>query len=358
MLSVHTEWDPLKVCVVGKNYPPEFYTFIKNSKLRNLLEKIAEETEEDYQKVVDILQSFGVTVLRPTPPKFSPEYYIESNLPIPGPISAIPRDQMNMLGDKFFLFPQSHAIHKTNRNHTVKSSLVVNYDDIWSDVRSYVESHGNEVIDVSEWTELQPLKVNGLFRIGRDVFFGTKHRETDKKVIDSIEVMKTKWLKDYKTHTVTTGGHIDGVFNPLKPGLIFSAWDADAYNETFPDWEVVYFEANRMNSILHWMKLRQKNHGKWWLPGIYDDDDIIDYVETWLKDWVGYIEETVFDVNLLMIDEKNAIVPTMSDKANDAFKRHGITPHHAPIRHRFFWDGAIHCLTAELHREGVLRDVL
>ena len=49
MYSVHQPWDPLKVCVVGKSYPPEFYNFIKNPRLRGLFERIATETEEDYQ---------------------------------------------------------------------------------------------------------------------------------------------------------------------------------------------------------------------------------------------------------------------------------------------------------------------
>ena len=28
-----------------------------------------------------------------------------------------------------------------------------------------------------------------------------------------------------------------------------------------------------------------------------------EFVETWLQDWVGYVEETVLDVNVLMLDE-------------------------------------------------------
>jgi hypothetical protein len=31
-------------------------------------------------------------------------------------------------------------------------------------------------------------------------------------------------------------------------------------------------------------------------------------VEQWLSHWTGYVEETVFDVNMLIIDPKNVIV--------------------------------------------------
>tara|TARA_B100001964_G_C13944217_1_gene470359 strand:- start:38 stop:184 length:147 start_codon:yes stop_codon:yes gene_type:complete len=44
-LKSHSGFQRLKKCVVGISYPPEFYSWITNSRLRNLFEKIAEETE-------------------------------------------------------------------------------------------------------------------------------------------------------------------------------------------------------------------------------------------------------------------------------------------------------------------------
>ena len=60
MLSVHQHWDPLKVCAVGKSYPPEFYSRIKNPKVRNVLERIAIETEDEYQNLIVLLEKFNV----------------------------------------------------------------------------------------------------------------------------------------------------------------------------------------------------------------------------------------------------------------------------------------------------------
>ena len=48
--SVNQHWDPLKVCAVGKSYAPEFYSWITNSKARTVMERIAEETEEEVEK--------------------------------------------------------------------------------------------------------------------------------------------------------------------------------------------------------------------------------------------------------------------------------------------------------------------
>ena len=67
--NVYQHWDPLKVCIVGKSYPPEFYSWIQKPTVRSLFEKIAIETEEDYQKIIALLKKFKVEIHRPELPK-------------------------------------------------------------------------------------------------------------------------------------------------------------------------------------------------------------------------------------------------------------------------------------------------
>ena len=55
------------------------------------------------------------------------------------------------------------------------------------------------------------------------------------------------------------------------------------------------------------LKMKDKVGGKWWLKGEEHNDQLIEFVNTWLKDWVGYVEETVFDVNMLSIDQNTII---------------------------------------------------
>ena len=43
MYSVFQHWDPLKVCLVGRTYPPEFYQWIADTGTRKRFEKLAEE---------------------------------------------------------------------------------------------------------------------------------------------------------------------------------------------------------------------------------------------------------------------------------------------------------------------------
>jgi glycine amidinotransferase len=83
---------------------------------------------------------------------------------------------------------------------------------------------------------------------------------------------------------------------------------------------------------------------------------VVDTVEQWLRHWTGYVEETVFDVNMLIIDPKNVMVFNYNQQVFDALARFGITPHVVPFRHRYFWDGGIHCVTCDLHREGSIKN--
>ena len=402
MYSVHQPWDPLRVCVVGKSYPPEFYSFITNTRLRNLFERIATETEEDFQNLVTLLEKFNVQVVRPNVPIVQSDQLLTQRRRIPGPISMIPRDQMIMVGSDFFVFPYDKISIKSSgrsiipTNWTEKNYNILKGSDWpqeftpfeqlpdwiqeecknrlqfklepgdndkeiisksrefewWSPVTDLVKSAGNPIIENQYHDILNQIPTNGITRIGRDLFFGIS-QSTD---IDKIKKITEHFFPDYRNHIVTTGGHIDGCFSPVKPGLIVSIKDMPTYSQTFPGWEVVYLPGESWDKVKSFIDLKQKNQGKWWIKGSEYDDELIRYVETWLQDWVGYVEESVFDVNILSIDQQNVIVNGYNKQAFDAFERHGVTPHICPLRHRYFWDGGVHCVTLDLDRDGIPQD--
>ena len=107
MLSVHQHWDPLKVCAVGRCYPPEFFSHIKHPKVRNTFEKIAQETEEDYQGLIKKLESFGVEVLR-TDISEDLEIYKQDDVTYPTP-PMTPRDFCGMIGDTFYMPSENYG---------------------------------------------------------------------------------------------------------------------------------------------------------------------------------------------------------------------------------------------------------
>jgi len=402
MYSVYQPWDPLRVCVVGKSYPPEFYSFIKNPRLRSLFERIATETEEDFQNLVALLERFNVQVVRPNVPTVQLDQLLTHNRRIPGPISMIPRDQMIMIGSDFFVFPYDNISIKSSGRSIIPTNWTEkNYHNLrgpdwpsqftafeqlpswiqeecqtlfkfkfnpgdnaseiiakssefewWSPVTNLVKSAGNRIIENQYHDILNQIPANGITRIGRDLFFGISG-ESD---IAKIKQLTDHFFPHYRNHLVTTGGHIDGCFSPVKPGLIVSIEDMPTYAHTFPGWEVVYLPGESWSKMQSFLDLKEKNQGRWWIKGSEYDNELIEYVETWLQDWVGYVEESVFDVNILSIDQNNVIVNGYNKSAFDAFEQHGITPHICPLRHRYFWDGGVHCVTLDLDRDGTLQD--
>ena len=163
---------------------------------------------------------------------------------------------------------------------------------------------------------------------------------------------------DYRIHLLSRGGHSDSSYCPVVPGLIISLFDAQNYTETFPDWEVISLPDQSWRKVASFQKMKKKNKGRWWIPGEEDNDDLVDYIDTWLNDWVTYVEETVFDVNMLVIDKNNVVCNNYNKKVFDAFERYNITPHIINFRHRYFWDGGLHCITSDISRDGVLEDIL
>lgn len=373
MYSVHQHWDPLKVCVVGRSYPPEFYDYIKNKNVRKVFYRISEETEEDYQLLIKKLESFGVTVVRNNI-NDDREYYFANNAYLPPPMT--PRDMSAMIGNKFYLEYDTSAKEKwielvgaswptcptsleefnalPDQIKKILAKHHVTFDTLYTpgfqNVEIILNSENNDIV-----YGVKNINSAMCTRVGKDLYFGTYH------YIDDINLLKLKdtysnMFPGYRCHVINTGGHSDGTFCPVKPGLIVSLYDVPTYAETFPDWEVVYLPGQSWDMVSPFMQLKEKNNGKWWVPGEELNEDFTNYVETWMNHWVGYVEETVFDVNMLVIDEKNVICNNYNQQVFDAFDRHGITGHLVNFRHRYFWDGGLHCITSDLHREGTQKD--
>ena len=372
--SVHQHWDTLKVCAVGKSYGPEFYSFINNTKVRAVMERIAEETEEDYQKLITLLESFGVEIVRP---RINDDinFYKKQGKFIPPPMT--PCDFSVMIGNNFYhnwdtaddlrikvyrdiadaSWPKINSIEELNLlPQAIKDEVQFTIDtqvnsDVYSNqpIIDAVIKQGNTIIQHPHGQINRAMTT----RIGKDLYFGTEDYNDD---LTSAKEHYSKLFPDYRCHVINTGGHADSTYCPVVPGLIISLADVPTYAETFPDWEVVYLPGQSWDSVRSFLDLKEKNKGKWWVPGEELNDDFTEFVEGWLNHWVGYVEETVFDVNMLVIDEKNVVCNNYNEAVFKAFDRYGITPHVVNFRHRYFWDGGLHCITSDLHREGTLKD--
>ena len=386
MYSVYQHWDPLKTCIVGKSYPPEFYSWITNSNARSAMERIAQETEEDYQELIKLLNKFNVDVLRPKVSGNHEEYYNSAYNTYDIP-PMTPRDYIGVY-DKVFMekFNSSndyigklyndvkdeswtHNVQSYDDIHKLPSNIL---DELYNDfnlkdaithnfeysksisARNSIYSalqHGIPT-DIIQWgdTSAEMFTANNasVSRIGRDLYFpSNKKSEIHEHFMTSDK---------YRLNLYDGFTHADSCFTAVVPGLIISIDDYQNYSKTFPDWEVVYLPDQSWDKVKPFMELKNKNQGKWWVPGEETNNNLTELVETWLHHWVGYVEETVFDTNMLVIDKHNVIVNNHNKEVFSALERHNVTPHICNFRHRYFWDGGLHCITADLHREGEIND--
>lgn len=379
MYSVYQHWDPLQVCIVGKTYPPEFYSWIKNTETRTRFEKLAEETEEDYQNLIGLLENrFGVRVSRPEFPADLNELYVDGKWVQP---PTAPRDYFIMIHDQFWVPTVPNASHgwgvfyRQNKeswwpDFVRPADFQSTYPEQWPELeklyrrfQSFDQAHLDAKLGFyqhifeeisSSGTDIVKTEldfVNGCFvsRIGQDLFFATQTYHDDKKVI--LEQVN-RLFPDTRNHVVNAGGHGDAVYCPVAPGLIISLNDIPTYADTFPDWEVVYLPPSNYAHMREFEHSMRRNKGRWFVPGFEQDPTLVDMVDHYFDAWVGQVSETVFDVNILIVDPKNIVVSSHNDQVEAACARHGIEVHVVPFRHRYFWDSGTHCVTNDLARSG------
>ena len=337
-IQFNAPWDPLKRVWMGRSYAPDYYQPIRNHRIRDSLQKIAIETEEDFQNLQRILETLGVSVDRP---------WIDPKITI--------MDQVDALGQLNYNASKSFTLIPRPPMQPRDSILVV----------------GNDMLETNaEFQWFEPL-ASQLCQTRTRIQHSARHA-FDAPLVTVIgrhlvvDCREHAWLADHMQSMfpdrcvipVMIGGHNDAVFCPVRPGLIVSTYHHDNYANTFPGWHVKFIENQSWNAIPGWRACKHANINKWWVPDDDNNADFSDFVDTWLSHWVGYVKETVFDVNMLQINSNIVLVNNYNQEMFDFFKKHKIEPIIAPFRHRFFWDGGIHCVTADIYREGIADDYI
>ena len=331
----YATFHPLKHCLIGKNFSSDFFKRnIKNTKISDPLRRIADETEEDYQTLQKILNDADVVTHRPD---FDEEIF-DNNFHGRPPVC--PRDHFGIIGETLY------ATHSTHFYSTILKRI--NHDNLFLQNWDY-----NHCLTSTAF----------VVRAGKDIFwdveienlrnknYGIKEQKT---IVDNL---KQKWQNEgFRVHISHRGYHSDSAFCLIKPGCIVSLFDVQDYKTEFPGWDVLYLPDQSWSKISPFLKIKEKVGGRWWLKGEEHNDQLIDFVNAWLSDWVGYVEETVFDVNMLSIDENTIICNNYNKEVFDHFKKHKVEPIVFNFRHRWFWDGGVHCITQDLYREGTQED--
>ena len=325
----YATFDPLKHCWLGSGFKTEWFhdlNIYKNDQIMDPLKRIAEETEEDYQKLGKILKDAGVQTHR----SFLDIDKVKSIKNIFRP-PVNPRDHFAVIGEKIY------AVGGNSQGY--------------ADVLKQIDRK-NIVIESGAPGSISTASI---CRVGKDLWWDIHNSTTQ----DTIDKYKKAWESEgFRVHISKRGYHSDGCFCVVKPGCIVSLYDIQDYKTEFPGWDVLYLPEQSWSKVDPFLKMKHKVGGQWWLKGEEHNDQLIEFVNTWLKDWVGYVEETVFDVNMLSIDPNTVICNNYNKDVFAHFKRHKVEPIIFNFRHRYFWDGGVHCITQDLYREGTQEDYL
>jgi len=395
--NIWNKWDKLKTVMLGDCYSPDFFRDIKNKKIRSALQQISEETKEDLEYYEGVLKDFGCEVLRPElDNNDSIMNYLNSDGGVEGqqgvPRSPLqPRDGQLVMGNSLFYTEVDHP--------AIKNRLDLYYNGFDISVKMPIPKHrfdGYKGDDAPDWptyedyfyrkyyelpistdsdiaAEFEMIHKNeekhmqdffvsapSITVVGKDIYIDRFDIKNDSKIIEDINLQlfqqfKEKYL-NFRFNTLNIGGHSDGSFHTIKEGAILSLNEIQTYANTFPGWDICYLPDQSWSKVSDFLKVKDKVGGKWWVPGQEDNDEFTHFVEYWLKDWVGYAEETVFDVNVLVLDEHHVCVNNMNPQVIEFLKKHNMEAVHVPWRHRYFWDGGLHCITLDLYREGTQKD--
>jgi hypothetical protein len=327
MISSHTGFQPLKTVWLGDVYPEHFYDHY-TTELQDTFCKLTENTKHDLSQIEKKLIELGVEVQRPV--FESVDCYLSEDKLTKPPIC--PRDWALTLGDTLYITPQYES--GSQPWQWAIDKYVANGQNV-----QILNRFGNT--DSWCWVTFP-----SVVRVGRDIFID--YPLGNENLVSNLDIVCKELSKKYRVHVTHTGDHSDGVFCPVRPGQIFSTHYKKAYSNTFPEWDV-FFLADTT---------RIKNNGangRWYRPDHYlpyYSETLMDYA----KHWIGNSRETVFEVNMLIVDEKNVICIVEDDSACKKLESLGITPHVVNFKTRGFWDGGIHCITLDIHRVGECLD--
>jgi N-dimethylarginine dimethylaminohydrolase len=293
-------------------------------------QQIIEETEEDLNAFVEVLEKLDITVRRPeTWPheaKFSTIHW-ESE----GYYNYCPRDIMLVIGDRIIETPS-----------VIRSRALESF--------SYRQMMVDYFKSGAKWFSApKPMLLDSLFEVDLD----KPSPRNDEPAFDAANVLRLgqdliylvsstgnemggQWLQtilgdEFRVHflkDVYYGSHIDSTFVALRPGLMLcnpARLNDDTLPEILKQWEVIYSPPIES-------------------AGRYDAD--------YLAKSIGskWIEMNILSINpnLVVVDRgQTALIRLLEKKGIDVIP--------LSLRHSKMLGGGFHCITLDIRRSGTLQ---
>ncbi|HUV13138.1 MAG TPA: inosamine-phosphate amidinotransferase 1 [Acidobacteriota bacterium] len=337
------EWDQLEEVIVGNplraRFPtPDLSTQLAEFPDRSLEEipqgpfpqQIIEETEEDLNAFVLVLEELGITVKRPeTWPheaRFSTIHW-ESE----GFYNYCPRDIMLVIGDQIIETP--NVIRSRFQETSSYRTILVDYlksGAKWYSAPKPMLLDSLFEVDLDKPTprsDEPAFDAANVLRLGQDLIYlvsGTGN-EMGGQWLQTIlgGAFRVHFLKD-----VYYGSHIDSTFVALRPGLMLcnpARLNDDTLPEILKQWDVIY--SPPMEST-----------------GKYDADYLSKSIGS---KWI--------DMNLLSINPNLVVVDQHQTGLIKLLEKHGLDVIPLELRHSKMLGGGFHCVTLDIRRAGTLQ---
>jgi len=337
------EWDQLEEVVVGNPLRARYPTADPSTRLAEFPDRpleeipqgpfpqqIIEETEEDLNAFVAVLEEQGVTVRRPeTWPhdaRFSTIHW-ESE----GYYNYCPRDIMLVIGDQIIETP--NVIRSRAQETFSYRSMMVEY--LKSGARWYSAPKPMLLDSLFDVDMSKPTPRNdepafdaaNVLRLGRDLVYLVSGTGNEL----GVQWLQTILGEEYRVHffkDVYYGSHIDSTFAALRPGLMLCN-PGRLNDETLPEllkqWEVIYSPPMEVTDL-------------------YDAD----YVSRSIgSNWI--------DINLFSINPNLVVVDRDQSALIKLLEENGLDVIPLKLRHSKMLGGGYHCITLDVRRKGTLQ---
>ena len=336
------EWDQLEEVIVGNPLRARFPTADRSTQLAEFPDRsladipqgpfpqwIIDETEEDLNAFVAVLEGLDITVKRPETWPHE-ETFSTIHWESEGYYNYCPRDIMLVIGDQLIETP--NVIRSRAQESFSYRAMMIDY--LRSGAKWYSAPKPMLLDSLFEVDLDKPTPRNdepafdaaNVLRLGRDLIYLVSATGND---------LGGQWLQtilgdNYRVHflkDVYYGSHIDSTFVALRPGLILCSpgrINDDTLPEVLKQWEVIYSPP-------------MENTGG------FDAD--------YLSRSIGsrWIDMNLFSINpnLVVVDRDQTALIRLLEK-------HGLDVIPLKLRHSKMLGGGYHCVTLDTRRKGSL----
>jgi len=295
--SVRQDWDPLKSCVIGLHYQPEFYSWIDDDEIRDYLEIAAYETEENFGNLIEHLNSFDVEIHQPRP-------------------------LINTIVDNKHVCPPCfprNSIEVTDNTVLFNSIFTFDFPEFYRNVREPFWP------DCNTFSEFKNLPDN-IKQECIDVHKLYEHISDYEKRFGSYSYI-IDYINSFDVEIQPTDQALGRPYTSPCPGLVIASSENLDLKTQFPDCEIFYVS----------------------LTPTQVDEKINSFMQENFKHW--FADRNKFNLGILPINDKNAIVDRHNDQLIQVLERHGVNVHLVEFTHRDLFALDVYSCTSELSRE-------